>query len=175
MTGYQDYARTDIQTSDPRAVVVLLYEAAIRFLNQAAIAARQEERMEMSRLILKTNKIIHFLSNALDFEQGAEIAENLHKLYTYMRDILHEANLHADPDKIDEVLNLIKPLHEAWREIAKDPNAASAALERRAGDLAVQPPGAGPRPRIVQSDEASVLRNRPNPTAARAAYGLKSF
>ncbi|MFP4381818.1 MAG: flagellar export chaperone FliS [Candidatus Sumerlaeia bacterium] len=130
MTGYQNYARTNIQTSDPRAVVVLLYEGGIKFLGQAREALAGGDRQEMSRLLQKTQKIILFLSNALDFDAGGEIAVNLDKLYAYIRDILNEANYKADGEKIEEAIQLLKPLLEAWREIAKDPTAA-AALEKR--------------------------------------------
>lgn len=129
--GYNTYSRTDIQTSDPRAVVVLLYEGAIRFLNQGIDAVQRHERMEMSNYIQKAQKIITYLNTSLDYEAGGEIAINLGRLYNYMRDRLAEANLHCDISKMEEVITLFKPLLEAWREIAKDP-AAAAALEKRA-------------------------------------------
>jgi len=129
--GYTTYSRTDIQTSDPRAVVVLLYEGAIRFLNQGIDAAQRNERMEMSEYIQKAQKIVAYLNTSLDYSAGGEIAMNLGRLYNYMRDRLSEANLHCDRAKMEEVIDLFKPLLEAWREIAKDP-AAAAALEKRA-------------------------------------------
>ncbi len=132
MTGYERYTRTDIQTSDPRAVVVLLYEGAIKFLNQAHDAILSEDRAQVSVFIKKTKKILSFLSGVLDHDQGGEIAENLSNLYRYMADTLSEANLDCDPEKINEVIRLLKPLLDAWREVAEDPEAAKALSQHKA-------------------------------------------
>jgi flagellar secretion chaperone FliS len=161
MTGYQSYTRTNIQTSDPRAVIVLLYEGAIRYLQQALEALRRDERMRMSEFILKTQKIIQFLVSALNFEQGGELAGNLDRLYCYMRDTLNQANLRCDSTKIQEVIDLFRPLLEAWREIAKDPTAA-AALEARANQavpqtapVAVAPVSPAPTPLVEAAVSAT--------------------
>jgi flagellar protein FliS len=197
MTGYQNYARTDIQTSDPRAVVVLLYEGSIKFLGQAKDALNKGERQEMSVYLQKTQKIIHFLSNALDFELGGEIAANLDRLYAYTRDILNEANYKAEPARIDEALQLLKPLLEAWREIARDP-AAAAALEQRSAMFGrmrpLNPAGEEPGPsdqnpnapdtavhsnaaenRRAATDQVPAQESGPRvdkKVAGRAAYGI---
>lgn len=199
MGGYQTYARTDIQTSDPRAVVVLLYEGSIKFLNRAVASAKADKRMEMSEYILKTQKIIHYLLNALDFDDGGDVAENLYNLYSYMRDRLNQANLTCDVEKIEEVIELFKPLLEAWREIAKDP-IAQEALEKRAAKMASQPkesrtsrsdsgaPVAQPEepaPQAKQPQDAdadadaapsqqqSAAGHPKNVAAGRAAYGVR--
>lgn len=142
-TAYNTYNRTEIQTSDPRNVVVLLYEGAIRFLHQALEALNKDERTEMSHFLIKTQKIIHYMNTSLDYENGGEISENLGRLYNYMRDSLNDANTRCDAAKIDEVIGLLRPLLEAWREIAKDPVAA-AALEARANGA--PRPAAAPLP-----------------------------
>jgi flagellar protein FliS len=196
--GIEQYARTDIQTSDPRAVVVLLYEGAIKFLGKAADAARADARREMSEYILKTQKIIQFLTTALDFDEGGEIASNLERLYAYVRDTLNEANLHASADQLEEVIALFKPLLDAWRDVAQDPAATPVAQARQAAiaarpirspdeppmfatpplatestDGVPSPPAGGGTVEIGQ--KASPLPPSPGSaatTAGRAAYGI---
>lgn len=73
MTGYQNYAKTSIQTADPRAVIVLLYEGALNFLTQAIAAIENGDRQAMSDYVSRTLRIVHHLSGALDFEQGKDI------------------------------------------------------------------------------------------------------
>ncbi len=130
--GYSHYAKTDIQTADPRAVIVLLYEGAIKFLNRSLEEVNRNDRMAMSEYILKTQKIVQFLASSLDFDQGGDIARNLNRLYDYMRDTLNEANLHASSEKIEEVIALLRTLLDAWKEVAKDPVAAEALAKREA-------------------------------------------
>jgi flagellar protein FliS len=139
MSGYDNYARMDIQTADPRAVIVLLYDGAVKFLNEAIKAGRDGRRMEVSNNLNRTLKIIQFLRNALDFDQGGEVADNLFKLYAYMRDTLLQANLTCDEEKIQEVLGLFKTLLEAWREVSKDPQAAVALESRQPGQPEAAP------------------------------------
>jgi flagellar protein FliS len=126
MNGYGSYERTSVETADPRAVIVLLYEGAIKFLLQAESALERKEKMEMSRLLNRTLKIITHLNVALDYERGGEVAVNLYRLYCYMRDCLLEANIRCDKSKIEEAINLFKTLLEAWRILAVDPEAAAA-------------------------------------------------
>ncbi|HUT24934.1 MAG TPA: flagellar export chaperone FliS [Sumerlaeia bacterium] len=159
MTGYKSYARTNIQTSDPRAVVVLLYEGAIGFLNQAADAARRDARMDMSTFLLKTLKIVQFLDAALDFDQGGEVAENLNRLYAYMRDSLSEANLTCQPEKIEEVVDLLKTLLGGWREVASCPEAATALSARGAAVAGASPGGAAS---VDLTDSESATEDMPS-------------
>lgn len=113
-----------IQTADPRAVIVLLYEGAIGYLNGALAALDSNDRTAMSEQIARAQRIIHHLSTALDFEKGEEIAHNLSNLYSYMRDTLSDAVIHCSRQKLLEVIDLIRPLLEAWRQIASDPEVA---------------------------------------------------
>lgn len=152
--GYSHYAKTDIQTADPRAVIVLLYEGAIKFLNRAIEEVNRNDRMAMSEYILKTQKIVQFLSTSLDFEQGGDIAYNLIRLYDYMRDTLNEANLHASTAKIEEVIALLRTLLDAWKEVARDPVAAEALAKREAlvrQKPAVVPVPMGPAPSAAEA------------------------
>jgi flagellar protein FliS len=171
--GYSHYAKTDIQTADPRAVIVLLYEGAIKFLNRALEEVHRNDRMAMSEYILKTQKIVQFLSASLDFEQGGDIAYNLIRLYDYMRDTLNEANLHASTAKIEEVIALLRTLLDAWKEVAKDPVAAEALARREA--LVRQKPAVIPVPMGPAPSAAEAARLAPGagypPTYPKAAAG----
>ncbi|HNY26924.1 MAG TPA: flagellar export chaperone FliS [Candidatus Sumerlaeota bacterium] len=157
--GYSHYAKTDIQTADPRAVIVLLYEGAIKFLNRAIEEVHRDDRMAMSEYILKTQKIVQFLSASLDFEQGGDIAYNLIRLYDYMRDTLNEANLHASTEKIEEVIALLRTLLDAWKEVAHDPVAAEALARREA--LVRQKPAVIPIPMGPAPSAAEAARLAP--------------
>jgi flagellar protein FliS len=155
--GYSHYAKTDIQTADPRAVIVLLYEGAIKFLNRAIDEVNRDDRMAMSEYILKAQKIVQFLAASLDFDQEGDIARNLNRLYDYMRDTLNMANLRASTEKIEEVIGLLRTLLDAWKEVARDPVAAEALAKREA--LGRQKPAVIPVPMepIAPDTEAAHL------------------
>jgi flagellar protein FliS len=115
--GYQNYRRVEVSTADPLRIVVLLYEGAIKNLNQALRLLETDPETASARLT-RTLDIINYLRSALDHEQGGEISANLERLYEYMRDRLSEANIHHDTGKIQEVIGLLQVLLEGWHGIS---------------------------------------------------------
>jgi flagellar protein FliS len=61
------------------------------------------------------------LKNALNFSQGGEIAKSLNALYLFMQRHLTVANIENDPQKVQEVVNILSSLKEAWEAIASRP------------------------------------------------------
>lgn len=116
MRPYQNYQRVNISTADPVRIVVLLYEGAIKNLNQAMRLVGQDNDT-FSAKINRTLDIINYLRNALDHQKGGEIAGNLERLYDYMRDTLNQANISKDNEKIQLVIGLLQTVLEGWRGI----------------------------------------------------------
>ncbi len=114
--GYQNYQRVDVSTADPVRIVVMLYEGAIKNLNQA-ILLFDANALDASAKITRTLDIINYLASALDHEKGGEISMNLERLYDYMRDTLAFANIHKDKEKLAQVIGLMQTLLEGWRAI----------------------------------------------------------
>ena len=57
------------------------------------------------------------LQGALDFEQGGDLASNLHELYAYGIRRLLQVNVHNDLDALQEVHSLMSEVREAWRAV----------------------------------------------------------
>ena len=122
----KNYQRINVTTADPLHLVVLLYEGAIRNLNQS-IHLWEKDAMTASEKISRALDIINYLRNTLDMSQGGDIARNLERLYEYMRDCLAKANIERDVDKTREVIKLLHTLLEGWRGIAENQEDASGA------------------------------------------------
>lgn len=120
MRPYQMYQQVKITTADPLQIVVLLYEGAIKNLNQWLMLIDTDADTASARL-LRTQEIINYLRAALDHQQGGEIAFNLERLYNYMRDRLIEANLQRDRAKVQEVIQLLQTVLEGWHGISNRP------------------------------------------------------
>lgn len=116
--SYQKYQVTEIKTSDPVRIVVLLYEGAIKNLNQTIRLWKSDNAAAASAKLLKTQEIIRYLSSTLDFEKGGEISQNLARLYDYMRDQLNEANINKDEALTEGVIALLQTLLDGWQGIA---------------------------------------------------------
>lgn len=129
MRPYQKYQQVKITTADPLQIVVLLYEGAIKNLNQWLSLVGSDDELASARLV-RTQEIINYLRTVLDHQQGGDIADNLERLYNYMRDRLSEANLHRDRDKVQEVIGLLQTLLEGWHGISTHaaPNATASPI-----------------------------------------------
>jgi flagellar secretion chaperone FliS len=116
---HDQYRMTSIQTAPPDQLLLMLYDGAIRFLEQAKTAI--EERRNPAVPISRAQDIILELVNCLDMKAG-EISLNLAQLYEYfLRRLLH-AQIHHDQAALDEVATHLRGLREAW---------AAAAVEAR--------------------------------------------
>lgn len=115
------YLQTQVTTTKPGDVVVLLYEGAIKFLLQAKAKMAEKDVEAKGVLISKAMDIISELDASLNVQKGGELSENLHKLYFYCNTRLLQANLKIEPKLIDEVVTILSGLKSAFAEINQAP------------------------------------------------------
>jgi flagellar protein FliS len=109
-----------VETASPARLIVMLYDGAIRFINEAAYAMQQRDYETQNTKLQRAQKILAELISSLDFDKGGEIAENLFRLYTYMYNQLVEANINDSRDRLEHVVHLLSELREAWDTIATE-------------------------------------------------------
>ena len=54
-----------------------------------------------------------------DLKKGGEIASNLKSIYEWSLRSINEARINKSEEKIQEVIDVLIPLYEAWKEIAE--------------------------------------------------------
>ncbi|MCS7208874.1 MAG: flagellar export chaperone FliS [Fimbriimonadales bacterium] len=123
VNGYERYLETAVETASPARLIVMLYDGAIRFINEASQAMRQRDYETQNTKLQRAQKILAELISSLDFEKGGEIAENLLRLYTYMYNQLVEANISDRSELLEHVVCLLSELREAWDAIATEAEA----------------------------------------------------
>ncbi len=117
--AFNEYKKATITTSSPGELILMLYNGLIRFLRHAKLALREKKIEDAHNYIIRSEDIIEALLSALDYEKGGDIAKNLSMLYDYAYWRLVEANAKKEESYIDEVIEIIEPLREAWKEIIK--------------------------------------------------------
>ena len=115
--GINAYQKTGVITADPKRLVLMCYEEAIRNLTIAKAKYISRKYEEKAKALLKAQDIIFALNSALDFEKGGEIASNLHALYNYMTQSLLEADVKRDLKTMDHIIWILVELKSAWEEI----------------------------------------------------------
>ncbi len=118
---YQAYQKTQVMTSRPDKVLLLLYEGAIRFTKLAAQKTREKNLAEKGKYISKALAIISELMNTLDHENGGALAADLENLYMFMMDRLIDANVKNSAEDCDAVEKLLTTLYGAWKDVIENP------------------------------------------------------
>jgi len=119
------YTKVSLQTASQVQLVVKLYEGAIKFLEKARSGFDFDDPIDRIQTIHnhipKAQEIIHELNITLDMEQGGEMATQLRELYQYFDKRLFEANMKKDVKILEEVIERLTTLLEAWEEISQGP------------------------------------------------------
>jgi flagellar protein FliS len=116
---------TGVVAASPHQLIVMLYEGAelavrmaIRHLDEGDLAKKSAAVSKASTIILDG------LRAALDPHQGGEIALQLDALYDYMNKRLMLAHVNNQRAPLEEVLGLLRELHDAWLQIGTGGTAA---------------------------------------------------
>ncbi|HSA07295.1 MAG TPA: flagellar export chaperone FliS [Candidatus Gastranaerophilales bacterium] len=118
----KQYQQTQVQTASPEAILIMLYDGAIQFLNKSLKAMQEKNIQESHNNNISAQNIITEFMNTLDIEIGGDVAKNLYSLYEYLHFRLVQANIHKNPAMIEEVLHHLKELKQTWEEAIKIAN-----------------------------------------------------
>lgn len=121
------YRKTQIETASPEALILMLYDGAIRFIGQAEIAFEEKNIEQISNLLLRIQAIFTELLSALDKDKGGEIAVNLERLYVFFLEKLSDANIKKDPKPLEEIKPLIIDLRNTWEQAMQKHQSSSPA------------------------------------------------
>jgi flagellar protein FliS len=121
------YKTISLQTANQLELVVRMYEGAIRFLELAKLGFEQTDPVERIQTIhnnvMRSMEIINELNLTLDMERGGETAIQLRDLYNYFENRLFDSNMRKDMTGIQEVIDRLGSLLEAWEEIGEEQSA----------------------------------------------------
>ena len=138
-----DYQRNQIMTASPGRLIVMLYDGAVKRMNQAIEAFEMNGPQKFEQVnnhILAAQNIITELTISLDMEKGGEIAQNCFRIYEYFNDCLSEANTKKIKEPIIQVRDMMKDLGEAWETIVRKQEASDEQESRdmTQGNVAIQ-------------------------------------
>lgn len=117
---YSAYKQTGVKTATQGKLVVMLYNEAVKQLNNAINWFSPEGKVDPSNIeklnanILKAQEIITELMVSLDMTSGEEIAKNLLALYVFFNKELMNANMTLNKEKIQSVCKMMSELRDSW-------------------------------------------------------------
>ncbi|MDR2649614.1 MAG: flagellar export chaperone FliS [Clostridiales bacterium] len=103
-----------IFTASKEELTLMLYEGALKFINQAIDATENQDMQKANGLIIRVEDIIREFQMTLDFKY--EISNQLNSLYDYMHRRLIESNMSKDIGIMTEVRDMLREFRNMWKE-----------------------------------------------------------
>lgn len=128
----KQYQKTHIQTASQEAILIMLHDAAIQFMNKAKIAIGQKNIQEAHNNLMRTQDIFNEFLNTLNPEPNPELAKHLTLLYRFLINQLIEANIKQQTEPIDTVLRYTKDLKQTWEQAIFKMKKEEAEAQKRA-------------------------------------------
>lgn len=116
-TAAARYKAVQVNTCTPAQLVGLLYDGLVRFLGEATTAIENNDRARAGERIGRSHAILEQLALGLDPSHAPELCANLEAVYAFCMHRLLQANLEQNPAIIAEVVRVITPLREGWKEL----------------------------------------------------------
>ena len=162
------YFETQVTTTSPGQILLMLYDGAIKFLVQAKERIEAKDYKNKGILISSAIDVINELASSLNREKGKDLAANLGQLYFYCNKRLFMANSRMDTAPIDEVIKILSGIRSAYAQIIDTPEAVAAMATK----TAAQPAGNGMRAPV--GTQAAPMAGAPvAKSRVRSAYAVQ--
>lgn len=113
------YRVASIENAPPMQIIRLLYQGAMRFLDQAMLEHNQPGHPDFTQLIGQVDDIIVELRLSLDanVDPESEVPDNLERLYLYCEEELQRSLLDRNKAPLANVRRVLEILLDAWRSV----------------------------------------------------------
>lgn len=135
ITQLNQYQSTQVSTSSPEKILLMLYDSAINFSKIALEKVAKGDKGGKGVYISKAQAIVAELMNTLNHEVGGDIAKRLEQLYIYLIDEYIEANVNNSQKSLQNTVHILSMLRDTWMEaveqVKREKESAGAADMRR--------------------------------------------
>ncbi|MFD1416975.1 flagellar export chaperone FliS [Oceanobacillus jeddahense] len=113
--AYQTYQNNAVNTASGGELTLMLYNGCIKFIKQAMKEIENKDFAAKNTNIQKAQKIINELMVTLDMKM--DISHQMMPLYDYMHNLLTEANIKNDTEKLEEALGYAEEFRDVWKQV----------------------------------------------------------
>ena len=110
-------AFTGVNASDPGQLIVLVYQRIFDHLNMGK-KALEDGGYGIESFTKAHDLIQQGLLACLDYQTGGEVAKSLGAVYEWSLRELVSARTTKSPERIQEIIDVLMPLYEAWSALA---------------------------------------------------------
>ncbi|MDG1286030.1 MAG: flagellar export chaperone FliS [Rickettsiales bacterium] len=105
------------QTVSKTRQVVMLYDGAIRFMQQARLAVEETRIEDRFNLLNKASEVLLGLQGSLDFDNGGNVAPLLYDYYSSLDARILYVQRSNDLKILDSVIAELKQMRGAWGDV----------------------------------------------------------
>jgi len=111
------YTQAAVGNAPPLKIVHMLYEGALRFLQQAEAIDPQAQPAKFNERLTRADSIVSELRLSLDPQHAPELTENLNMLYLFVEGRIREAFLDRTHAPLPSARKVLDTLLEGWKSI----------------------------------------------------------
>ena len=111
------YKTQQIMTAAPEQLTLMLYNGAIRFVEESMMALEQKDYAKSHERNLRAQDIVREFMATLDMK--IELSKNWLSLYDYIEYRLIQGNIKKDKAQLDEAKSMLTELRDTWVEVMK--------------------------------------------------------
>ncbi len=120
--AYRQFSvEADVAQADPHKLVQLLFDGLLSNVGAARAAlARGDIKAKCKHVVTAVRILEEGLKASLNMEQGGVLAANLQGVYDYAVLRLTQANARNEDALLQEVIQVIAPISDGWRQISDE-------------------------------------------------------
>lgn len=112
------YKENSIASATPEELTLMLYNGSLKFMNIGKDAIEKNDYQRKNDALLRAQQIITELQASLNMDY--EISEEMDSLYMFINEKLIDANINKSTKDIDEAMEIMMGIREAWKEVIKE-------------------------------------------------------
>jgi flagellar protein FliS len=109
------YLRDSVSTASPQRLVVMLYDGLMQDLQLAQQGIATGDVVLVHTRLVRAQAIVEELQSSLNLDAW-DGAKDLSRLYTYVLELLVDANVRKDAAPLVQAMDVVEPLRDAWQQ-----------------------------------------------------------
>ena len=120
MNPYNFYKKNQVQSAPREDIMLQLMQGALIRVKGAIDKRNEGERIRARELRSQAQKIINYLHETLDFQNGGDLAFELEVLYDYMNREILESARKDDFERLQPVVEILETLYEGFKDAVEE-------------------------------------------------------
>ncbi len=124
------YQESNVNTADPKKIMIMLFDACIQFLQKAVVGIEQKNLAEKTNNINSAKQILREFMRTIDLENGNDTSKQLYLFYNKKINILTKASIHRDAEAVKQTMQDLSDIKSAFEQAIKIVNQDLSKMEQ---------------------------------------------